>query len=95
MPQVDKYVKTALMKGKHYIVFKSGAVQRWGARNVGPHKDYASLNATLWRKAGCPAAPLGAESVTVPGSTYYFDSVETAMAAASVFIKALKDKGVI
>lgn len=93
--ELNRLARLAQLRGKHYVVFKSGAVQRWAARNVGAHKDYASLNSTLWRKAGLDAYPEGGNHDGMPGSTYYFDDPADAIKATVVFMTRMRELRVI
>lgn len=91
----DKYVRLAMVRGKHYVVFKSNAIQRWAARQVAEGKDYSTLTSTFWRRAKLDGIPLGADTVMEASSTYYFNEEQQAESAAIIFLARMRELEVI
>jgi hypothetical protein len=90
---LDSIVAISQLRGKHYIRFRSHAVQRWAAGQVPVGREYYTLTTVLWRKAGIKERPNGNERAA-PGATYYFSEEADALEAAKTFLAALETKGV-
>lgn len=89
----EKYVGIASLRSRAYVPIKSGAIQRWAIKNA---KEYYTLTTTLWKRAGLKDYPLGVQSGNITANTtLYFEEEQHARQAAQVFVRAMKEKGIV